>query len=161
MKRRGIFILLGTNLGNKVLNLEQARAALERQAGVIKKASSLYKTSAWGKTDQPDFLNQVTELESELSPQEMLRTILSIELDMGRTRTEHWGSRLIDIDILLYGDVILDSAELRIPHPQMINRRFTLTPLAEIAADVVHPVHKKKIHELLALCPDPLEVIKL
>lgn len=157
----GIFLLLGTNLGDRSQHLAAARALIGAKAGKIVKASAVYLTAAWGKTDQPDFYNQVIEIESILSPDDLLRTTLGIEEAMGRIRTETWGARTMDIDILLYGNVIVEREQLTIPHPRMNNRKFTLIPLAEIAAEVIHPVEQKSIRELLALCTDPLEVSAL
>jgi 2-amino-4-hydroxy-6-hydroxymethyldihydropteridine diphosphokinase len=157
-----IFLLLGSNLGDREANLDLAGHHIERLIGEIVKKSSLYKTVAWGKTDQPYFFNQVLEVRTLLSPEKLLQQILSIERSMGRARAERWGERLIDIDILLYGDTILDSDTLHIPHPHMHNRRFTLVPLAEIAPGMIHPVFKKNITTLLEECPDELgvEVVK-
>ena len=157
----GIFLLLGTNLGDRNQNLATARTRIEANAGKIVKASAVYLTAAWGKTDQPDFYNQVVEIESILSPDELLSTTLGIEEAMGRVRTEAWGARTMDIDILLYGDVIVEREQLTIPHPRMNNRKFTLIPLAEIAPEVIHPVEQKTIRELLAICSDTLDVSTL
>lgn len=157
----GIFLLLGTNLGDRSQNLATARALIEAKAGKIIKTSAVYLTAAWGKTDQPDFYNQVVEIESILSPDELLSTTLGIEEVMGRVRTEAWGARTMDIDILLYGDVIVEREQLTIPHPRMNNRKFTLIPLAEIAPKVIHPIEQKTISELLAICSDTLDVSTL
>ncbi len=157
----GIFLLLGTNLGDRSQHLAAARAQIEAKAGKIMKASAVYVTAAWGKTDQPDFYNQVIEIESILSPNELLSTTLSIEEAMGRVRTEAWGARTLDIDILLYGNVIVEREQLTIPHPRMNNRRFTLVPLADRAPEIIHPVEQKSIRELLARCTDTLEVSAL
>jgi 2-amino-4-hydroxy-6-hydroxymethyldihydropteridine diphosphokinase len=157
----GIFLLLGTNLGDRNQNLATVRTLIEAKAGKIIKTSAIYLTAAWGKTDQPDFYNQVVEIESILSPDELLSTTLGIEEVMGRVRTEAWGARTMDIDILLYGNVIVDRANLTIPHPRMNNRKFTLIPLAEIAPDILHPVEQKSIRELLATCTDTLDVSAL
>ncbi|SKC56691.1 2-amino-4-hydroxy-6-hydroxymethyldihydropteridine diphosphokinase [Ohtaekwangia koreensis] len=157
----GIFLLLGSNLGDRAQNLETSRNLIQQTAGRIVKASSIYQTAAWGKSDQPDFYNQVIEIETLLDPDTLLQTTLQIEEHMGRTRTEVWGSRIIDIDILLYGDVIVEHERLKIPHPQMTNRRFTLVPLSEIASEVIHPITRKEIRELLLICEDQLAVVKV
>jgi 2-amino-4-hydroxy-6-hydroxymethyldihydropteridine diphosphokinase len=157
----GIFLLLGTNLGDRSQHLATARALIEARAGKIIKTSAIYQTAAWGKTDQPDFYNQVIEIESILSPDELLKTTLGIEEEMGRVRTEVWGARTIDIDILLYSDIMVEREHLIIPHPRMNNRKFTLIPLAEIAPEVIHPVTQKTIRELLAICTDKLNVFTL
>ncbi|HEY9048409.1 MAG TPA: 2-amino-4-hydroxy-6-hydroxymethyldihydropteridine diphosphokinase [Ohtaekwangia sp.] len=154
----GIFLLLGTNLGDREQNLAKAKDLISKQVGNLVKESSIYQTAAWGKNDQPDFYNEVIEIDTTLSPQALLQTTLHIEEELGRKRMETWGPRVIDIDILLYRDSIIDTARLTIPHPAMAQRRFTLVPLAEIAADILHPVLQKKISELLDLCPDQLAV---
>jgi 2-amino-4-hydroxy-6-hydroxymethyldihydropteridine diphosphokinase len=156
----GVFLLLGTNLGDKKANLSKASVFIS-QLGDIIRSSSIYRTSAWGKTDQPDFYNQVVEIETTLAPHDLLNQILLIEKTMGRKRIEKWGERLIDIDLLLYNDEIIDAADLKVPHPQMVNRRFTLFPLAEIAGAFIHPVVKKNINALLEECSDTLAVVKV
>ena len=156
-----IFLLLGTNLGDRLGNLRIARAEIEAHVGEIVRASSIYRTAAWGKTDQPDFYNQVICIDSTLSAQHILTKIFNIEEHMGRERLEKWGARLIDIDILFIGNAQIDSPSLKVPHPEIVNRRFTLVPLAEIAHDFVHPSNQKKISELLEECPDHLPVEKV
>ena len=155
------FLLLGTNLGDRKKNLSIARNAIEVSVGTILKASSIYKTAAWGKTDQPDFLNQALEIQTSLSPEEVLAEILKIEYTMGRTRDQHWGERIIDIDILLFEKEMISSTALKIPHPELASRRFALEPLAEIAGDVTHPVLQLTIQEMLAQCPDLLKVHRI
>lgn len=155
------FLLLGTNQGDRKKNLKVARNAIEVSVGPIVKASSIYRTAAWGKTDQPDFLNQALEVETDSPAVEVLDEILSIEKTMGRRREEKWGERIMDIDILLYESQILESSQLVIPHPELPNRRFALEPLTEIAGDVTHPVLKLKIREMLEKCLDPLEVHRI
>lgn len=156
-----VFLLLGTNMGDRNNNLVNALLAIHQDAGKVYKKSSVYQTAAWGKTDQQPFYNQVIELETSLNPFQLLTTLLSIEQKMGRKRTEHWGERKIDIDILFYGDEIIETSDLIVPHPQLEYRRFTLVPLHEIAPDFVHPVLQKKVYELLEACPDKLSVVKI
>lgn len=155
------YLLIGGNVGDRHSNLEQASKLIQANAGNIARRSSLYETAAWGKEDQPPFLNQVLQVETELGPQELLQAVLNAELEMGRTRKEKYGPRTIDIDILLYNDDIIESNELNVPHPQLHLRRFALLPLAEIAASKLHPVLKKSIDELLLECSDKLSVKKL
>lgn len=152
------YLLIGGNLGEKWKNLEVARTKLNAKAGKIVSFSGIYKTAAWGKTDQPSFLNQALKVETWLSPKDLLKAINDIEREMGRERLEKFGPRLIDIDILFYNDEIVAIPELRIPHPELQNRRFVLVPLADIASDYIHPVLKKKVSDLLENCPDRLDV---
>ncbi|MCO4291405.1 2-amino-4-hydroxy-6-hydroxymethyldihydropteridine diphosphokinase [Solitalea sp. MAHUQ-68] len=154
-----LYVLLGGNLGNREENLANAISMLREKVGTIEDLSFTYETAAWGKTDQPDFLNQAVKIKPyKTEPINILTDILQIELDLGRQRIEHWGARVIDIDILLLGDEIVNSQRLTIPHPQLQHRKFALIPLNDIASDVVHPVLKKTISELLVLCIDSLEV---
>lgn len=155
------YLLLGTNLGEKKNNLEEALRRISVDVGEIITVSGIYKTAAWGKRNQEDFYNQVLITRTSLTPIDILKQCLSIEKEMGRVRYEEWGERLIDIDILFIADQILDEASLKVPHPQIPHRRFTLVPLFEIAPDFLHPVYKKSIEELLEECSDPLEVDKL
>ena len=154
----GIYLLLGSNLGDRMMRLAEALMQLEKSAGKLKAQSSVYETAAWGNTDQAPFLNQVIELSSALSPRELLEKTQAIEKQLGRERSEHWGPRTLDLDILYYGDTILNSPELSLPHPRLHLRRFTLVPLCEIAPLWVHPVLKKNNLQLLEECPDALEV---
>ena len=155
------YLMIGGNLGDRKENLQQAIILIRKSCGPLIKISSLYETAAWGLVDQPSFLNQALEISTSLSAIELLSSILSIEKDMGRTRTEKLGPRLIDIDILFFNDEVHDLPHLKIPHPELQNRRFVLTPLAEIAAQLQHPVLKKNIAQLLEECPDNLEVNKV
>lgn len=155
---KSIYILLGTNLGDRAKNLADARNLVMEQGIEIKKTSSIYETAAWGIEEQPGFLNQVLEVITDLTPQKLLKTILATELEMGRVRLQKWGERLIDIDILYYKDEVMNTSELKVPHPEIPNRRFTLVPLAELAADEIDPVSGKTQQELLANCSDDLEV---
>lgn len=152
------YVLLGTNLGNKPQNLEKARSLISSKAGNITNQSAVYQTIAWGNTDQPAYLNQVLEIQTELSPQMLLQTINEIEKDMGRERRIRWESRLIDIDILYFNALVLKTESLTIPHLQIAFRRFTLVPLAEIAPAYVHPVLQQTNTQLLQNCQDTLEV---
>jgi len=155
------YLLLGSNLGNRMKYIASAISEVEAKLGSIGRRSSLYQTASWGKHDQPDFLNQVIELKTSLEPKDLLSGILGIESDLGRKRIEKWGSRTIDIDILIYDDQIVNEPELIIPHPYLAFRRFCLMPLCEIAPEFLHPVLKKNIQELLLELSDDLFVKRL
>jgi 2-amino-4-hydroxy-6-hydroxymethyldihydropteridine diphosphokinase len=152
----GIFLLLGTNVGDRFENLSEARKRL----GNVLRSSSVYATAAWGNTRQPEFYNQVIEIESDLSPADLLKRIWDIEKEMGRIRDEKWGPRVIDIDILFYNDQVIKTDLLTVPHPEIQNRKFTLVPLSELT-DMIHPLLKKNISKLLEECNDTLEVRRL
>lgn len=158
MNQNPVFILLGANLGDRKGTLAQARRLISEQLATQIVASSLYETAPWGVTDQPAFLNQVLKIETHLSAQELLENTLSIEKKLGRERRLRWGARVIDIDILYYDDLILETETLSLPHPRLHERRFTLVPLVEIAPSFVHPVLKKTNQELLEACTDDSSV---
>ena len=141
------YIALGSNLGDKEKNLHRALLLLMQQGVEVIKVSSFFKTEPYGVTDQPQFLNAVCEVRTSLAPLALLDVLLATELAMGRVRLRHWGERNIDLDLLLYGDMVMDTERLRLPHPDMQNRDFVLLPLAEIAPEVVHPVLKKTMEE--------------
>ena len=153
-----VYLLLGSNLGDRLQVLLAAGELIAIQIGNIVAESSIYETAPWGVLDQPSFLNQVVEVETDLSPEEVLRVILDIEHELGRVRYERWGARVIDIDILYFNNLVLDSARLTIPHPRLHERRFTLIPLAELAPLFIHPILNKSTLHLLADCPDNSEV---
>lgn len=156
-----VFLLLGSNLGDRKLFLQQAIAHIEEGIAPIVQASGVYETQSWGKTDAPDYLNQVLLLQTAMPAQMVLKKILSIELLLGRRREEKWGSRTIDIDILFYGDAVIDEPDLKVPHPEMHKRRFTLEPFAQIAPDFIHPLIKKNILQLKSELKDDLIVKKV
>lgn len=155
------YLLTGGNIGDRKKNLKAAANSIEKEAGHIVAISGMYETAAWGKTDQAAFLNQCIAVETILDAQNLLKILLSIEKEMGRHREVKYGPRTLDIDILLYNNDIINTDSLIIPHPQMINRRFALAPLAEIAPAIIHPVFKKSIQDLLLACKDALPVKKL
>ena len=142
------YIALGSNLGDKEKNLRRALELLEEHGVEVVKVSSFICTEPYGVTDQPQFLNAVCQVRTSLEPLALLHTLLGIEQEMGRVRLRHWGERNIDLDLLLYEDVIMDTPELKLPHPDMQNRDFVLLPLAEIASEFIHPVLHKSIDEL-------------
>lgn len=155
------YLLLGSNLGDSKKYLHDASDNIEREIGVITGRSSLYQTASWGKQDQPDFINQVISVDTNLLPKELLNVILEIELELGRQRMEKWGSRTIDIDILLYDNNVVNDPDLTIPHPYLHERRFSLMPLSEIAPEIIHPLYNRSIKELLDNLSDNLLVKKL
>jgi 2-amino-4-hydroxy-6-hydroxymethyldihydropteridine diphosphokinase len=152
------YLLTGTNLGERKENLEKAKTMIENKIGKIKNSSAIYETAAWGLTDQPSFFNQALEIETALNARQLIRRILKIERSMGRIRQEKYGPRLIDIDILLFNDEKHNYPLLKLPHPELQNRRFALVPLASIAGEAIHPVFNKTIDQLLQECNDPLPV---
>lgn len=158
MSTAQVFILTGSNLGNRAQQLQTAASLLSQQLGKPVKQSCIYETAAWGNENQPSFLNQVLQFETTLSGSKLLPIILSTEQQMGRVRTQKWAERSIDIDILFAGNAIINEHDLQVPHPFLHQRRFTLVPLNEIAPDMIHPLLKKSIHSLLLECTDDLEV---
>ena len=158
---QNVFLLLGSNLGERLQIMQSSAGLIEERVGIIQSSSSIYETAPWGVLDQPVFLNQILEVQTALMPEEVLRIILEIEHELGRIRYERWGARVIDIDILYFSDLILDSARLTLPHPRLHERRFTLIPLNEIAPDFIHPLLLKTNKELLDECTDPGAVIKI
>jgi 2-amino-4-hydroxy-6-hydroxymethyldihydropteridine diphosphokinase len=153
-----IFLLTGGNLGDRLEYLQKAYKLIESKVGTVLEKSSIYETAPWGYSEQQAFLNQVLCITTTLQPMELLQQLLCIELEMGRQRLEKMGPRVIDIDILFYGNQIISTPDLIVPHPRISERRFVLTPLGEIAPDFIHPVLKKTINELLEICGDQLEV---
>jgi len=156
-----IFLLLGSNQGKPVDHLAAAAEKIEEDAGKILARSSVYKTAAWGIREQPDFYNQVLQITSNYSPEVLLEKLLGIEQAIGRVRLQKWGPRIIDIDLLFYGQEVRNTTSLQLPHPGIPQRKFTLLPLAEITPDLRHPVSKKSIATLLAECTDTLSVEKI
>lgn len=154
------YLLIGSNLGEREIYLDQAKAYLNQKRGKIVQQSAVYETAPWGIKEQPFFLNQAIALETLLTPEDLMITLLEIEEKMGRIRTVKFGPRTIDLDILLYNQIIMDSQLLKLPHPSLPERRFALTALAEIAPNFVHPILKKTIKALLLECTDISNVQK-
>lgn len=155
------YLLLGSNIGNRQQNFANAHQLLHLRCGNVERMSSIFETAAWGKTNQAAFLNQAIELRTNLQEHDLLIALKNIEQQIGREPSEKWGPRLIDIDILFYGNSIVQSDVLTIPHPFLHLRRFTLVPLAELAPNFKHPVLHQTVLELLEHCPDSSVVNKL
>ena len=144
-----IYLALGTNLGDRLANLHAAINLLSQSSIVHRQSSHVYETPPWGYTDQPAFLNMAVKCETDLDAASLLKRLKQIEVQVGRVESFHWGPRLIDIDILFYDNLVMDTPQLVIPHPRLHERAFVLIPLADIAPDLVHPVLDKTIRELL------------
>ncbi len=156
-----VFLGIGTNLGNREINLKEAFARIEEHIGPVLKSSTVYETEPWGFQSGDEFLNMVVKVETKLNPTGLLERILMIESLLGRVRGEkQYSSRVIDIDILLYEGMVIDEKSLKIPHPMMHERKFVLVPLCEIEPELVHPVLNKSVASLLKTCKDKSNVKK-
>jgi 2-amino-4-hydroxy-6-hydroxymethyldihydropteridine diphosphokinase len=160
------FISIGSNLGERVKNCEGAVKRISGNPAVkLIKKSSFYESSPWGRTDQPPFINGALEVETSLKPRELLEFLKALEVELGRrppeTPEERWGPRVIDMDIVFYGDQVIEEEGLTIPHPHAHERGFVMVPLGEIAPDLIHPVLKKKVSELAGGLKDRGEVKRL
>jgi len=157
-----IFIGLGSNLGDRSKYLNRAlRELANLPQTIIKKYSSVYETEPVGVKDQPKFLNMVVEIDSLMRPDDLVRELKEIERSVGRTISEHWGPREIDLDLLYYGGEMLNETELHVPHPEISNRRFVLVPLKEIASEFQDPLRHLNIEQLLQRCSDASSVRKI
>jgi len=155
------YIIFGSNLGDRLYNLQEALNLLQKSNIQVIASSPIYQTKAWGNVNQDDFLNMVLKIETSFKPQKLLKVLLKTELQMGRKRgEEQWLPRIIDLDILYFNEEIVNLPNLKIPHPYIAQRRFTLIPLTDIAADFVHPVLLETNKKLLKNCSDHSEVIK-
>ncbi len=143
------YIGIGSNLGKREENCLHAIELLQRREIIVKKRSALYETEPWGITKQPRFINMAVEIETRLEPKDLLGVLKEIEKVMGREKSPKWGPRIIDLDILLFDDMVLKEDELEIPHPLMHERDFVLRPLCEIAPDRIHPLLKMRICDLM------------
>lgn len=154
-KLQTLFLSLGSNLGNREENLNQAIQLIRQNISTNLSISNIYETEPWGNLNQAGFLNLILKIEnSSLLPHEVLEKIQKIEIELGRVRVEKWGERCIDIDIIYFNDLVLDDTKLVIPHPFVQERKFVLVPLADVAPDWVHPVLQKTTLQMLQDCPD-------
>jgi len=160
MQKQEAYLGLGSNLGDKKRNIEKACDLISNEIGQIIGSSSFYVTEPWGVNNQDEYLNCVVRIFTDLEPGFLLAKLHSVEDKIGRVRDEKWGPRTIDIDLLYYGKYVIDRDDLIIPHPELTERNFVLTPLAEIAPDYQHPVFKLTNKELLDFCADKSKVVK-
>jgi 2-amino-4-hydroxy-6-hydroxymethyldihydropteridine diphosphokinase len=151
MQEHIVYLALGSNLGDRLANLKQAISSLTPQLEV-KAKSQVYETPPWGYEDQPKFLNQVIKAKTYLDPEPLLKHLKRLEVALGRKESFPNGPRLIDLDILFYDDQVLNTPALVIPHPRLQERGFVLLPLMDIDPDLVHPVSKKSVREMAAMC---------
>jgi len=149
---------LGSNVGNRANHIDLAEIMISKRIGDIIDKSKVYETEAWGKTDQDPFYNRAISVLTSRTAEALLEEIYIIESKMGRVRSEKWGPRVIDIDIIFYGQEIINNDHLIIPHSELSNRNFVLTPLMDICPDYNHPIMDKSVTELQAACADQLEV---
>jgi 2-amino-4-hydroxy-6-hydroxymethyldihydropteridine diphosphokinase len=159
MSKNTVYLLLGSNKGDRADFLDKTVKALENAVGNVVACSQIYETQAWGNTEQSDFLNQAIQIETLLSAPEVLTKTQKIELEMGRDRAEKWGARTLDIDILLFNNSIIEGETLTVPHKSLHERNFVLVPLMEIAGETIHPILEKTIEEIYFDCADTLEVL--
>jgi 2-amino-4-hydroxy-6-hydroxymethyldihydropteridine diphosphokinase len=157
-----LYVLLGGNLGDKKQVFEQTIRLLGERVGMITRQSAIYETEPWGFESSDLFWNQVLEISTTLSAEKVLEQTQQTEIELGRIRkTNQYDSRIIDIDLLFYGDQVISMENLSIPHPRIQDRKFALVPLNEIAPELIHPVFQKSIGQLLGECTDPLRVEKV
>jgi 2-amino-4-hydroxy-6-hydroxymethyldihydropteridine diphosphokinase len=154
-----VFLSLGSNMGNRLKYLTDATDIIEKRIGLVTKKSSVYESEPWGNKNQNAFYNQIISIHTSLDAKILLKTILNIEVELGRKRTEHWGPREIDVDILFYNSQIINDKDLVVPHPEIANRMFVLMPMTELAPDFIHPIIKKSIRDLMRTCSDRSNVI--
>ena len=156
------YIGIGSNMGSPLANCQEALTRLEDHAGIsVIGQSSFYETEPIGILEQNWFINAAAQVSTGLEPVSLLEALLEIEIAMGRIRTEKWGPRIIDLDLLLYEDEVIQTPRLEIPHPEMNGRRFVLAPLNELAPDQVHPLAGKTIQQLLSELPEDNQVVKI
>ena len=155
------YLSIGGNLGDRLSNISKCLVLIEEYIGAIRLKSSVYETQAWGNENQPSFLNMAVLVLTDLGPVNLLTQIHKIEKELGRERLAHWAARTIDIDILFFDGIIMETEELKIPHPYIQERMFVLEPLHEITSKYIHPILGKSVQELYTECNDKLSVRKL
>ena len=154
-----IYLSIGSNIGERMLNIVKARGLISNQLGVVQSVSSTYETGAWGYTSVNRYYNICLSLSTTLSPQNVLSEIKSIEVSMGRVRDNSgYSDRIIDIDLLFYGNEVIEIPGLKVPHPRLGERKFVLVPLLEIAPDLVHPQFQLTIREMAEQCKDNSDI---
>ena len=154
-----VFLQLGSNLGDRELLLKDAITEIEDRVGNILECSKVYESTPWRVEGQENYLNQMLKVKTTLLADQVLSVVLDIEKQLGRIRLEKWGERLIDIDIIFYNDSIIETPDLCVPHKHLHERMFVLTPLHNIAPEMIHPKYNKTIEELLNICNDA-ELVK-
>lgn len=155
-----LVLILGGNLGDREKLILEAKLRLQQFVGEIVQESKIYETQAWGGQSNGNYLNQVVVLISELEPLQVLEKIQAIELELGRERQIKWGDRTMDIDILYFGNQIIKSALLTVPHPYISKRKFVLVPLMDVLPEFIHPIHQRSHHDLLERLNDDLDVLE-
>lgn len=153
-----VYLILGSNLGDRNAILNKAIALISDKVGEVILKSKIYETAPWGGVEQPAYLNQVLMLKTTLNPEKTLKHVLEIEKDLGRVRVVKWGARSLDIDILFYDDMIINTDDLKIPHPFIHLRKFVLVPLVEIAPNFIHPLFSVSVEDLLKKLVDHSDV---
>lgn len=162
MSKHLVYLCIGGNLGDREANLEETRMFIEFNMGDILEESPVYESEAWGMENSPAFLNQIIKLETELSPEDLLSEITELEEFYGRERVDGvYQPREMDVDIIFFDDLIIGTEQLNVPHPRMHLRKFVLMPLSDIAPDLIHPVLKKSVRELLSVCEDQSAITRL
>ncbi|MBT8234190.1 MAG: 2-amino-4-hydroxy-6-hydroxymethyldihydropteridine diphosphokinase [Saprospiraceae bacterium] len=156
-----LILHLGTNQGSRIRNLDLCQLLINQQIGFVESVSSDYETEAWGNTDQPSFINRALLLQCRLSPEEVLKKIHIIESKLGRIRKIKWGPRIIDIDIIFFGQQIIENPNLKIPHTELTNRNFVLIPLMDICPSFIHPILNKTVKDIYKVSKDTLKVEKI
>ncbi len=160
-KNSTVYLSLGSNIGDRESNLKNVLKMLKLKDITLSKISSIYRTEPVGNEEQPYFYNIAVKALTYYTPEKLLEIIKSIEIDMGRKWSMKWGPRIIDIDILFYNDLIIDTTALKIPHPEILKRNFVLIPMNEIEPDFTHPVEKKSIKDLLSISKSSKKVEKV